>query len=257
MACTLFSNTTGHSNNAFGDIALHSNTVGIENNAFGDGALSSNITGSANTAIGEGAGSNITGNGNVDIGAGVAGFAGESNTTRIKNVYSTVASARAVYVSSNNKLGTVVSSQRFKEEVMPMDKASEALLSLKPVTFRFQKEIDPDNIPQFGLVAEEVEKVNPDLVTGTEKGKVYTVRYEAVNAMLLNEFLKEHQQVQDLKAIVAEQQKQIEALTAGLQKVSAQLAAASPSGGGLKASKIDRTRIRGGGRAPQMVLNNK
>jgi hypothetical protein len=118
-----------------------------------------------------------------------------------------------------------------------MDKASEAILALKPVTFRYKKELDPDGIPQFGLVAEQVEKVNPDLVARDEQGKPYTVRYEAVNAMLLNEFLKEHHQVGDLKATVAEQQKQIEALTARLQKVSAQLELLKP--------------------APQTVLNNQ
>jgi Chaperone of endosialidase len=102
-------------------------------------------------------------------------------------------------------------------------KASEAILALKPVSFRYKKEVDPDGIPQFGLVAEDVEKVNPDLVARDADGKVYTVRHEAVNAMLLNEFLKEHGKVQKLEAAVAQQQKQIEALTAGLQKVSDQL----------------------------------
>ena len=125
-----------------------------------------------------------------------------------------------------------------------MDKASEAILSLKPVTFRYKKELDPKAIPQFGLVAEQVEKVDPDLVARDQDGKLYSVRYEAVNAMLLNEFLKEHRAfleerrtVGDLRAVVAQQQKQIEALTAGLQKVSAQ----------LQVSKS----------APQTVLNNR
>jgi hypothetical protein len=118
-----------------------------------------------------------------------------------------------------------------------MDKASEAILALKPVTFHYKKEVDPDGIPQFGLVAEQVAKVNPDLVARDEDGKAYTVRYDAVNAMLLNEFLKEHRKVQELEANAAKQQKQIEALTAGLQKVSAQ----------LELSKS----------APQTVLNNQ
>src|SRR5712671_1834147 len=118
-----------------------------------------------------------------------------------------------------------------------MDKASEAILALKPVTFHYKKELDPDGIPQFGLVAEEVEKVNPDLVARDDQGKPYTVRYDAVNAMLLNEFLKEHRKVQNLEANAVRQQKQIEALTAGLQKVSAQ----------LELSKS----------APQTVLNNQ
>ena len=104
-----------------------------------------------------------------------------------------------------------------------MDKASEAILALRPVTFRYNQQIDPKGIPQFGLVAEQVEKVNPDLVARDEKGQVYTVRYEAVNAMLLNEFLKEHRKVEQLEATIAKQQKQIEALTTGLQKVSAQV----------------------------------
>jgi len=111
-----------------------------------------------------------------------------------------------------------------------MDKVSEALFALKPVTFRYKKEIDPAGTPQLGLVAEEVEKVNPDLVVRDGNGEIYTVRYDAVNAMLLNEFLKEHRTVRELKsnaakqeATIAQQQKQIESLTAGLQRVSAQL----------------------------------
>src|SRR5207253_8914087 len=107
----------------------------------------------------------------------------------------TVASGVGVVVSSNGQLGTVTSSARFKEAIKPMDKVSEALLALKPVTFRYKHDLDPDGIPQFGLVAEQVEKVNPDLVVRDEDGKVNTVRYEAVNAMLLNEFLKEHRNV--------------------------------------------------------------
>ena len=144
----------------------------------------------------------------------------------------------------------------------PMDKASEALLALKPVTFRYKHEIDPKDIPQFGLVAEEVEKVNPDLVVREPDGRAYTVRYEAVNAMLLNEFLKEHRKnerqeskIEEQEAKIARQEQQIDALTAGLQKVSAQLAAASPSHGGLEASKFATGRIRGGGPAPQVVNN--
>src|SRR5204863_6642301 len=135
----------------------------------------------------------------------------------------TVPDGVGVIVGANGKLGTVVSSARFKHEIKPMDKASEAILALKPVTFRYNREVDPEGIPQFGLVAEEVEKVNPDLVARDEQGKPFTVRYEAVNAMLLNEFLKAHSKVQDLEANAARQQKQIEALTAGLEKVSVQL----------------------------------
>ena len=145
-----------------------------------------------------------------------------------------------------------------------MDSASEAILALKPVTFHYKS--DKTNAPQFGLIAEEVAEVNPNLVVHDENGEIYTVRYDAVNAMLLNEFLKEHRKVEqqevtitqlkrDLQATAAQQQKQIEALTAGLQKVSAQLTAASPSRGGLEASKFATGRIRGGGPAPQVVKN--
>jgi len=175
----------------------------------------------------------------------------------------------AVVVNNKGRLGVASSSQRFKDEIKPMEKASEAVLALRPVTFRYKPEVDPERAPQFGLVAEDVEKVNPDLVARDEQGKPYTVRYEAVNAMLLNEFLKEHRTVQEQEATIAQlkaavakqeattahQQKQIAALTAGLQKVSAQLAAASPSSGGLETTKFATGRIGGGGPAPQVVNN--
>jgi hypothetical protein len=154
-------------------------------------------------------------------------------------------------IDSTGKLGTVVSSARFKDEIKPMDKASEGILALKPVTFRYKEDIDPDGIPQFGLIAEQVEKVNPDLVVRDDQGKVSTVRYEAVNAMLLNEFLKEHRRVEEQRATsaqqkkdfgselarqqkafeakFAQQQKQIEALTATVQKVSDQVALIKPA----------------------------
>jgi hypothetical protein len=200
--------------------------------------------------LGSNAGANLTtGSNNIDIGA--LGVAGESNTVRIGTVKQTaayitgingaiVASGATVIVGTDGHLGTVVSSARFKEAIKPMDKASEAILALKPVTFRYKHELDPDGIPQFGLVAEQVEKVNPDLVARDADGKVNTVRYEAVNAMLLNEFLKEHRKVQELEATVVQQQKdfqetavhqqkQIETLTAGLQKVSDQLEASKPA----------------------------
>src|SRR5207253_4718610 len=135
----------------------------------------------------------------------------------------TVAGGVSVIIDSNGHLGTVTSSARFKDGIKPMDKASEAILALQPVTFRYKHELDPEGIAQFGLVAEQVEKVNPDLVARDEQGKVYSVRYEAVNAMLLNEFLKEHRKNERQEATIARQQKQIEALTAGLQKVNDQL----------------------------------
>ena len=227
------SGSPGNNNTATGFDALLSNT-GNNNTAEGFQALENSTTGSNNIALGSNAGINLTtGNNNIDIGA--SGVAGESNTIRIgtvgvqKSAYmrgisgATVASGVTVIVDTRGHLGTVSSSARFKDEIKPMDKASEAILALEPVTFRYKKELDPEGIPQFGLVAEQVEKVNPDLVARDEKGQVYTVRYEAVNAMLLNEFLKEHRKVEQLEATIAKQQKQIEALTTGLQKVSAQV----------------------------------
>ena len=226
----LYNNLSGYNNTANGAFALWTNSAGIYNTANGYQALLQS-TGSSNVGLGYNAGYQLTtGSGNVCIGAGVAGVAGESNTTRIRNVYSSVASGRAVYVNSDGKIGTLASSRRFKDEIKRMDKASEAILALKPVTFRYKKEIEPNGAIMFGLVAEEVAKVDPDLVTRDDKGEVETVRYDAVNAMLLNEFLKEHETVQELKSVavkqegmIARQEKQIEALTAGLQKVSAQL----------------------------------
>jgi uncharacterized protein (DUF3084 family) len=199
------------------------------------------------------------------------GIPGESNACYIASIFGqTTASGMPVLINSNNKLGTTTSSKRFKEDIKPMGKTSETLFALNPVTFRYKKEIDSAGTSQFGLVAEDVEKMNPDLVVRDNEGKPYSVRYDQVNAMLLNEFLKEHKKVQeqnskvqqqeaaiselkstmaqqqrDIQATAAHQQKQIEALTAGLQKVSAQLAAASPSRGGLEASKP----------APQVVNN--
>ena len=174
------------------------------------------------------AGFNITGNGNVCIGQNIVGLTGESNVTRIGNIGST-AQANGVFVTvgAGGKLGFQVSSRRYKDDIKLMDKASEALFALKPVSFRYKREIDPARSPDFGLIAEDVATVNPDLVARDEDGKIVTVRYQAVNAMLLNEFLKEHRKVEqqrrDFVVTLAQQQKQIDALTAGLQKVSAQL----------------------------------
>ena len=234
----LSSNTIGDDNTANGYAALYNNTIGIDNTADGENALSSNTTGNNNIALGSGAGINLTtGDNNIDIGA--LGQAGESSTIRIGTVGTqtkafiagvsvSAIAGTAVVVNNNGRLGVAVSSARFKDEIKPMDKASEAILALKPVSFHYKRQFDPEGIPQFGLVAEDVAKVNPDLVVRDAEGKVYTVRYDAVNAMLLNEFLKEHRTVQEQKADIAElkqnfaeQQRQIEALAAGLQKVSA------------------------------------
>jgi hypothetical protein len=284
----LFENTTGTFNTAIGNGALESNTDGAFNTAIGEGALANNMSGANNTAIGDRALPSSTGFDNtavgqgagalvrtasnvICIGANVAG-ANVSTTTWIGHVFGVTpqsGTTAPVVVSDAGQLGTVASSERFKKDIATMEKASEAILSLRPVTFHYKS--DSKGTPQFGLVAEEVAKVNPGLVLPDKEGKPYTVRYDAVNAMLLNEFLKEHQTVQqqgatitqlkstaaqqqnDFQAAIAQQQKQIEVLTAQLkeqaaqiQKVSAQLAAASPSRGGLEASKP----------APQTVLNS-
>ena len=279
---TLQSNTTGYHNTATGGCALVSNTTGFENTASGRHALQSNTTGNSNTANGVNAlFSNTTGNGNIALGfqAGFnlttgsnnidiydPGLAGEANTIRIGTVGTQTAtfiagingtgvSGTAVVVSSSGQLGVAPSSERFKEAIKPMDKTSEAILALKPVTFRYKHELDPKSIPQFGLVAEEVEKVNPDLVVRDANGKVFTVRYEAVNAMLLNEFLKEHRKVQELEATIgqqqkdfqltaAQQQKEIRALTASFKEQASQIKQVSDE---LEANKA----------ASQLVVNNQ
>jgi hypothetical protein len=207
----LWGNTTGSSNTAIGEVALILNTTGSSNTAVGAGAL--HLGGDSNTALGVNAGYDINGSNNIDIGANVLGFPGESNTIRIGNTDitdtfisgisgTTVASGAAVLVDSSGHLGTVTSSTRFKEEIRPMNKTSEAIFCLEPVTFRYKKEIDPAGTSQFGLIAEEVAKVNPSLVLADKEGKPYTVRYDAVNAMLLNEFLKEHRKAEEQEATI-------------------------------------------------------
>jgi len=235
-AGALFQNTLGSQNTANGLLALSSNTEGGNNTANGWNALLHNTTGNNNIALGSNAGSNLTtGSNNVDIGnAGVAGKAntirigtsGTQKSTFIAGISGVAVTGSQVVVNATGKLGVATSSARFKQAIKPMDKASEAILALKPVTFRYKEEIDPDGIPQFGLIAEEVEKVNSNLVARDAEGKINTVRYEAVNAMLLNEFLKEHPRAEEqrkyFEAKFVQQQNQIEALSTGLQKVSAQ-----------------------------------
>ena len=243
-------NTEGIGNTGAGNAALIANTTGLQNTACGNAALFETTTGFLNTALGMAAGDFTAGDNNILIGN--LGVAMESNTIRIGMEVGandefgiphpahtatyiagisgqTATNGVAVFVDSNGHLGTLTSSARFKTEIKPMDQSSAAILALKPVTFRYKQEIDPKGILQFGLVAEEVEKVNPNLVSRDRDGKPYTVRYEAVNAMLLNEFLKAHHQLQDLKEIVAEQQEQIKALASGLQKVSAQMELSKPA----------------------------
>ena len=213
-------NVDGSENSAYGVEALNRNTSGIENTAIGNGALHDN-TGSNNIALGFGAGYILT-TGGYNIEIGNIGQTTDTNTIRIGDFNQTatfiagingaVVSGTAVLIDAvSGQLGTVPSSQRFKDAIKPMDKASEAILSLRPVTFHYKHELDPKGVAQFGLVAEEVEKVNPDLVVRDADGKVYSVRYEAVNAMLLNEFLKEHHKVEELEAKLAQQQKEFTA----------------------------------------------
>jgi hypothetical protein len=217
----LASNSTGNSNTATGLQALFRNADGVGNTAIGVNALY-NTTGSSNTAIGVAAGDLLTGNGNVCIGRGVHGVAGENNTTRIRNISDTVQPVVGidpdyVTVDSNGRLGRAnVSSRRYKHGIKPMDKASEALYALKPVSFRYNRQYDATQTLAFGLIAEEVAEVYPDLVGRKAEGQSESVRYEQINAMLLNEFLKEHRKMQELEANAVRQQKQIEALTAGL-----------------------------------------
>ncbi len=279
----LGSNTEGSWNTATGTDTMVFNTAGWLNTAIGANALHNSTTGTLNVALGWAAGDRTTGNNNITIGN--IGTAGESDTIRIgapatvidefgvthlahKAIYvggiigKTTPRGVPVFINANGQLGTSTSSARFKDEIKPMNKSSDTILALKPVTFHYKKEVDPDAVPQFGLVAEDVEKVNPDLVVRDADGKVYSVRYEAVNAMLLNEFLKEHRRVEEqqtklaqqqstiaelkatmakqqdtFKAEYAQQQKQIEALAAGLQKVSAAVEVNKP--------------------APQMVAENQ
>jgi len=260
----LENHVSGDFNTATGYIAMKTNTSGDSNVAVGANALSNMTSGEENIAVGTGAGSYLL-QGNLNIYVGSGGFeteSRESETIRIgdpqEHKRTFIAGIRGkatgfgngipVLVDSAGQLGTVSSSQRFKHDVKSMDKTSEAVFGLKPVTFQYNN--DKSKTPQFGLIAEEVVKVNPDLVVRDENGEIYTVRYDAVNAMLLNEFLKEHKKVEQQQTVISQlestvakqeatatrQQKEIEVLTAGLQKVSTQ----------LELSKA----------APQTVLNN-
>jgi Chaperone of endosialidase len=241
-------NTIGNRNAATGYFALYNNTTGNNNTAGGYNALLNNTTGNENIALGNFAGSNLTtGDNNIDIGN--QGVAAEANTIRIGTAGThsaayiagisgvNIGRGQVVEVDASGHLGTRGSSRRFKDQIKPMDKTSEAILALKPVTFHYKQEIDPDGTAQFGLVAEDVAKVNPDLVVRDAEGKIYTVRYDAVNAMLLNEFLKEHRQVQ-------EQQKQIEKLAAQLKEQAEQIRKVN--------DKVEMNRA-----APQVVGNDR
>jgi len=262
-ASALFTNTTGFDNTANGFDALTLNTTGDHNTAIGFDALVNNTTGSANTAVGAAALANSTGIGNTALGASsglgvttannviVIGTGGQNVVGgcfigNIRGATTAVADALPVVIDSHFQLGTMSSSRRFKKEIKAMDKSSEAILALKPVTFHYKN--DKADIPQFGLIAEDVAEVNPDLVVRDKNGEIYTVRYDAVNAMLLNEFLKEHrkvdQQRKDFEVAISQQQKEIEALTATVKEQAAQIQKVS--------ARIELNKA-----APQTVLNNQ
>jgi trimeric autotransporter adhesin len=251
-------NRDGSNNTAVGLQALRLNAHGDNNTCLGNNALL-NCKGSNNTAIGSDAGRNIKSGGN-NICIHNMGVALESNTIRIGNETHTntfiagingvtVAGGVGVVIDTTGHLGTATSSARYKDDIKPMDKTSEAILALKPVTFHYKHELDPEGIPQFGLVAEDVEKVNPDLVARDDKGKVYTVRYEAVNAMLLNEFLKEHRKVEEQASINEQQQATIAELKSELKSVTAALKE--------QASQIQKVsaQVEMSQTAPQLVNN--
>ncbi len=255
----LFSNTTGVGNTAIGYQALAANTTGGANTAIGDLALRNNTIGENNIALGVNVGYSVTTANNVIcIGANLTG-ANVSNSTWIANVYGVMTqsgTAAPVIVSDTGQLGTAASSERFKKDIATMDKASEIILSLRPVTFHYRS--DAIETPQFGLIAEEVAKVNPALVLPDKGGKPYTVRYDAINAMLLNEFLKEHRaflkeqrQVEEqeatisqLKSTVAHQEKGMEALAASVREQALQIQNVS--------AQIELNKP-----APQVVLKNR
>jgi Chaperone of endosialidase len=255
----LLATTTGANNTGIGRQVLLSNITGGDNTAIGRDALVNNTTGSSNIAVGIGAGLFLTtGDNNIDIGN--AGSGGEANTIRIGNgqtgafvagISGVPVTGTAVVVNIFGQLGVAPSSKRFKDDIKPMDKTSETLLGLKPVIFRYKKEIDPAGTPQFGLVAEDVEKVNPDLVVHDKQGKAYSVRYDQVNAMLLNEFLKAYCKLeeQDRKsyeqaATIAELKTEIASLAATVKDQTAQIQKVAAE---VKTSKA----------APQLVMTER
>ena len=270
----LFSNTTGGFNTATGSFALTLNSIGTDNTAVGAGALENN-TASQNTAIGSGAllfnssgsfnialgvhaGENVIGGSN-NIYIGDLGDSTESNTIGIGarsatgtaytqcfigGIFGQPGGANDVFVSSTGKLGFFPSSRRYKDEIKPMDKTSEVIYALKPVSFRYKAEIEPMRPVSFGLIAEDVEEVNPDLVTRGDDGKINSVRYQAVNAMLLNEFLKEHRKNEEQQATIAQLKSGMEALTATVKEQAAQIQKVSAQ---LELNKV----------TPQMVENSQ
>ena len=229
-AGALLNSSGGFANTANGAFALFSDTDGDFNTAIGDGALFHNTTGVGNTALGNNAGNGVTTANNVIcIGADVAGF-NASDSCFIGNIRDAVVAPDAlqVLIDSTGKLGTTSgSSRRFKSGIKPMNDLSEAILALRPVTFDYKN--DNTKTPQFGLVAEEVAEIDPNLVVWDRNGKLLTVRYDAVNMMLLNEFLKEHRRVQELKQQIAGLTAKVKEQDSKIQKVSAHVRLNKPS----------------------------
>src|SRR5262245_292933 len=262
----LFANEAGNDNTANGFRALVSNeeATANANTAIGSRALENNHGGHDNIALGYRAGANFApGSNNIYIGN--VGLTGENGTIRIGDVDQTKTfiagisgagvTGAPVVVNAGGQLGTAPSSQGFKDEIKPMDEPTEAIVALEPVTFRYKKDVDPDSIPQFGLVAEDLARVNPDLVVPDPSGRPYTVRYDAVNAMLLNEFLKEHRKVEHLQSVLTELTARLQEQDLKVRNMSEQLTARSESRIGVKTAKFDAGRIGRTEPAPQVVVN--
>jgi hypothetical protein len=238
-AFALFANATGSGNTAIGTAALQRTIAGQGNTAIGQAALNENSTGSFNTALGAGALLVAGGNSNTVVGAGAGGNVGDANNVicigqgiagadvndscYIGNIWQQPGGSQAVYVNSDGKLGALVSSRRFKDEIKPIEQASEIIYGLRPVSFRYKPEIEPTRPRAFGLIAEDVEKVSPDLVTRGSDGKVNSVRYDAVNSMLLNEFLKAHKTIQDQNATIVELKSELASVIATVKEQAAQI----------------------------------
>jgi trimeric autotransporter adhesin len=222
----LFNSVNGFANSAFGTHALLDNVDGQQNSAFGSSALVNNVHGDQNTAIGVAAGGTIDGNGNVCIGAFVQGESGVDNSTYIRNVNTLaqpiVAGIDGVTVRLvDGRLGHGVSSRRYKQDIKPMEEASEALYALKPVTFHYNKEIDPTQTLDFGLIAEEVAEVNPELAVRDGEGKISNYRRDAISAMLLNEFLKAHRKMEQQASQIEQQATTISHLKSEIETIIA------------------------------------
>jgi len=238
----------GDENNAMGDDAMDSNTTGSFNTAMGDDALDGCTTGSSNVAVGDEAGTAVVAGSNIIcIGAGVTGGGGPfqdfDNTCFIGSIFgeptSDPGTQTAVYVDQFNVVGIFNSSRQYKHDIQPMDKSSETLYQLKPVTFKFNSDVKGST--QYGLIAEDVAQVDPQLVV-RKNGETVTVRYEQINSMLLNEFLKEHKKVEEQQASISQLKSEMQTMVAQLKEQAAQIQKVSAQ---VQVSKT----------APQVVVN--